>query len=160
MNTIINTMSEANRLRAGRDQKGFTLAELLITMVIIGILSAVAIPMYMGQREKARRTEAAQNVQSLRLLMEQYFTENGCYYAPCSTLTDQAISGAAAIQTFLPAWKPGNTSGLLFNYRIEVNTNKTTYNIGAIASGGTVSSGASCAAGELKIDNNNNKCGF
>ncbi|MBF0457311.1 MAG: prepilin-type N-terminal cleavage/methylation domain-containing protein [Nitrospirae bacterium] len=156
---IITTMSEANRLNRSHG-KGFTLVELLITMAVIGILSAIAVPMFLGQRVKAQRAEAAQNIQSLRLLMEQYYNENGCYYAPCSTLTDQAVTGAANIMTFLPAWKPGNTSGLLFNYRIEVNTNRTTYNIGANMQPNTVSTGASCASGEIKIDNNNNKCGF
>ncbi|MBF0515964.1 MAG: prepilin-type N-terminal cleavage/methylation domain-containing protein [Nitrospirae bacterium] len=156
---IITTLSTSNRLAAARNQRGFTLAELLITMIIIGILSAIAIPMYLGQREKARRTEAAQNIQSLQLLMEQYNNENGCYYAPCPP-GNTALTSAAAILSFLPAWKPGNTSALMYNYRIEVNNSGTTYNIGAISAGNSVSSGATCAGGEIKIDNNNNRCGF
>ncbi|MBF0320146.1 MAG: prepilin-type N-terminal cleavage/methylation domain-containing protein [Nitrospirae bacterium] len=140
---------------------GFTLVEMLVTMVIIGILSAIAIPLYLGQIDKAKRTEAVQNIQALRLIMEQYHNENGCYYMPCSPAPgNQVIVGAANIQAFLPTFSPGNTSGMLFNYRVEINNGGTTYNIGAVLLPGAVSAGAVCAAGELKIDYKNNKCGF
>lgn len=148
-----NAMAGAvsNMSSGAKGQKGFTLVELLIVLLIIGILSAIAIPMFLGQREKAQRAEAQQNLQSLRALMEQYNNENGSYPTAASPYT-----GLAAIQGVLPAWKPG--SGLLFNYRIEATA--TTYVIGADLSPNAVSAGAACASGEMKIDNNNNKCGF
>jgi prepilin-type N-terminal cleavage/methylation domain-containing protein len=154
-------MAAAGALSGVRGRSGFTLVELLVTLLIIGILSAIAIPMFLGQMEKSKRTEAAQNLQALRLLMEQYYNENGCYFAPCSPApANQVISTAANIMTFLPAFKPGNAAGLRFNYRVEIQNGGTTYNIGAVLLPATVSAGAACAGGELKIDNNNNRCGF
>ncbi len=62
------------------DKKGVTLIELIIVVAIIGILAMIAIPGYIGQQKRAARTEAYSNLENLRLLEEQYFAENGCYY--------------------------------------------------------------------------------
>ena len=62
------------------NKKGITLIELLIVIAIIGILAAIAVPAYIGQQRNAARTEAYSNLQNLRLLEEQYYAENGCYY--------------------------------------------------------------------------------
>ncbi|MBF0338076.1 MAG: type II secretion system protein [Nitrospirae bacterium] len=145
--------------------KGFTLVEVLVTLVIMSILAAVAIPTYLGQRDKARRAEAKENLEAIRLHLEQYFNENGCYYrtgGPPTVCTNATISGVTAIQAFLPGFKPGNTAALNFVYSITTTGTATAYVAGAVdkAVSTSVSSGATCASSELKIDNNNNRCGF
>ncbi|PSW24277.1 prepilin-type N-terminal cleavage/methylation domain-containing protein [Photobacterium swingsii] len=64
-------------------QKGMTLIEILIAVVIVGILSAIAVPAYTSHIEKSRRIEAQTGLIELHLWAEQYYTENTTY--PSST---------------------------------------------------------------------------
>ncbi len=90
------------------NKQGFTLIELLIVIAIIGILAAVATTAYIGSMLKADRSEAYTNLNSLKLLEEQFIAEN---------LTDYvAAANVAAIQAVLPGFQPG--TDLNFDYAI------------------------------------------
>lgn len=123
------------------NKKGFTLTELLIVVAIIGILAMIAIPAYIGQQLRAARTEAYTNLQTLRLLEEQYYAENGCYYRTGATpvCTNATILGVANIQaaTFLPGFKPGDDASLSFTYSIETTGTPVASAFTATATGKT-----------------------
>ena len=57
-------------------QRGFTLVELMIVVIIVGILAAVAIPMYTGATEKSRATECVAALGTIRSAMRNYYAEH------------------------------------------------------------------------------------
>lgn len=119
------------------NKKGFSLIELLIVIAILGILATIAIPTFLGQKKKAAFSEAKSNLESLRLLEEQYFAENGCYYRTGNppVCTNQNFNGVAAIQAFLPGFRPGIEANLYYTYELWVEGNPPATQFRAIATG-------------------------
>lgn len=62
-----------------QDDKGFTLIELLVVIIIIGVLSAIALPSFLNQAAKARAAEAKSNVGSMNRAQQAYYLENQCF---------------------------------------------------------------------------------
>jgi len=73
-------MLQKLRERSG-SESGFTLVELLVVMLILGILAAIAIPSFFNQRDMARDADAKTDVRTAQTAIETYATDNGGSYA-------------------------------------------------------------------------------
>jgi type IV pilus assembly protein PilA len=74
-----------------QDEGGFTLIELLVVILIIGILSAIAIPAFLSQKSKANDATSKTQVGTLQTAMETYSTENSGSYEGATLALLEAV---------------------------------------------------------------------
>jgi type IV pilus assembly protein PilA len=74
------------------DQDGFTLIELLVVILIIGILAAIAIPAFLGQRSKAQDSTAKSNARNLVSQIEACYQSGNGYVGCSAELTTASTS--------------------------------------------------------------------
>lgn len=116
-----------------RAARGFTLIELMISVAIVAILAAVALPQYSQYVMRGRITEATSNLSAMRIKMEQYFQDNRVYNG-----TNACSHTAGTIATL-----PDDT----INFAYTCVAAASTYVVTATGAG-------SMAGGVYTIDNN------
>jgi len=88
-----------------RDARGFTLIELMVVVVILGILAGLIIPKIMGKPEEAKRLKARMQVEQLEQALKLYYLDNGEY-----PTTEQGLNSLVekpATEPVPKRWKEG-----------------------------------------------------
>lgn len=116
-----------------KQQNGFTLIELMVAVVIVGILASVTIPAYQDYVIRGKLAEGTSNLADKRVKMEQYFQDNLTYdnagACPDSVSTSSnnftyACSNLSASTYRITATGTGNVSGYVFTID-ETNAKST-----------------------------------
>lgn len=93
--------------------KGFTLIELMVVVVIIGILAAIAIPNFISMQKRAKEASVKNNMHTLQLAAEDFSTlTEGIYAANCGVLVGAITGNAADIRTIAGAANWASLAGV------------------------------------------------
>lgn len=87
------------------DNRGLTLIEIMVVMVILGILATLIIPRVMGRPEQARRVQARVQIESIETALKLYKLDNGYY--PTTEQGLQALVEPPTVGQLPRAWREG-----------------------------------------------------
>ncbi len=145
-------------LSSRRIERGFTLIEVMIVVAIVGILSAIALPMYGDYVIRGRIPDATSNLSSLAVKMEQAFQDNRSYYKPGST-TDCAVDGSTIQSTsFDFSCKATSNTAYVFTAKGKSTMAAFTYSIDQSGAKKTVAAKTGWTAGTNCWTTNKSGC--
>jgi general secretion pathway protein G len=92
-------------IRRKQGERGFTLIELMVVIVILGILAGLIIPRIMGRPDEARRAKARMQIESIDTALKLYRLDNGSY--PTTEQGLQALVELPSVGAAAKNWRQG-----------------------------------------------------
>lgn len=99
-----------------RDARGFTLIELMVVVVILGILAGLIIPKIMGRPEEAKQLKAKMQIEQLEQTLKLYYLDNGEY-----PTTEQGLNALVEKTTIEPVPKRWREEGYLDKGKVPLD---------------------------------------
>lgn len=125
-----------------RNDKGFTIVELLIVIVVIGILAALVITTFTGIQQKARNTERETDIKAMQGQIEAYYAQNG-KYPTLGNMNDDS-------------WRGTNMKGL--DKEALRDPKSASYTLADTAAADVYSYHVTASDGTTSCDNSTNDC--
>ncbi len=109
-----------NRCRKARQDDGFTLIELLVVVVIIGVLVAIAVPVYLNYRKGAADKSAQSDVRGAISAVEQFYSDNGNSYPDSNSGSNYGTTPVATLTLTAAALTSPNTQTVTLSDKTQL----------------------------------------
>lgn len=130
---------KTNPSHSRRQQRAFTLIELLLVLVILGVLAAIVVPKFAGRTEQARQTAAQSQIATFGTALDAFEVDNGYYPKGKNGLNDLVVQPRDATSWKGPYMKndiPNDPWGHPYVYECPGKHNPSSYDLMSVGPDG------------------------